>query len=109
MIDISKTIPATLETARVVVEDWGCAIWGQLPDIPYKSDKFGLGFTSKAQKEVWYARAGKPPLRISNNEVNGPGDSDSDGDWENWIYPTADGGLNNLKAKEFISISFIQE
>ena len=43
---------ASLKDARVVVEDEGCTIWGQLPDIPYKSDKYGLGFTSKAQKEV---------------------------------------------------------
>ena len=56
---------ASLKDARVVVEDEGCTIWEQLPDIPYKSDKFGLGFTSKAQKEVQRARAGGPPLVLS--------------------------------------------
>ena len=42
----------SLKDARFVVKEGGCTIWGQLPDIPYKSDKFGLGFSSKAQKEV---------------------------------------------------------
>ena len=37
---------ASLKDARVVIEEGGCIIWGQLLDIPYKSDKFGLGFTS---------------------------------------------------------------
>ena len=69
------------------------------PDIPYKSDKFGLGFTSKARKEVCRARAGGPPLRISNNEVNALEDTDSDGDLDDWIFPTTGGGFNNWKAK----------
>ena len=41
---------ASLKDAKAVVEEDGCTIWGQLPDIPYKSDKLGLGFTSGAQK-----------------------------------------------------------
>ena len=41
---------ASLKDAHVVVEDGGYTIWGQLPDIQYKSDKFWLGFTSQAQK-----------------------------------------------------------
>ena len=44
---------ASLKDARAVIEEGGCTIWGQLPDIPYKSDKFGLGFTSGAQKAVF--------------------------------------------------------
>ena len=49
---IAKDTPrmAFLKDVRAVVEDRGCTIWGKLPDIPYKSDKFELGFTSKAQK-----------------------------------------------------------
>ena len=47
-ISIDTPIIASLKDARVIVEDGGCTIWGQLSDIPYKSDKFGLGFTSKA-------------------------------------------------------------
>ena len=109
--DISKGTPrmAFLKDARAVVEDRGCTIWGQLPDIPYKSNKFGLGFTSKAQKEVRRVRAGGPPLRISNNEVNALEDTDSYGDLDEWIFPTTDSGLNNWKAEDFISISFSQE
>ena len=100
---------ASLKDARAVVEDEGCTIWGQLPDIPYKSNKFGLGFTSKAQKKVRRARAGGPPLRINNNEVNAREDTDSDGDLDDWIFPTIGGGLNNWKAKDFVPISFSQE
>ena len=121
MIAVAKATPASpkaakdtprmasLKDSRAIVEDGGCTIWGQLLDIPYKSDKFGLGLTSKSQKVVRRARTGKPPLDISNYEVNALEDSDSDGDWDNWIYPTADEGLNNWQTKDFISISFSQE
>ena len=39
---------ASLKDAKAFIEEGGSTIWGQLPDIPYKSDKFGLGFTSGA-------------------------------------------------------------
>ena len=64
MVDVAKTIPDTLEVAKdtprtaslkddcVVIEEGGYTIWGQLLDFPFKSDKFGLGFTYKAQKKV---------------------------------------------------------
>ena len=35
----------SLKDARVVVEEGGCANWGQLPDFAHKTDKFGLGFS----------------------------------------------------------------
>ena len=60
---------SSLKDAKAVVEEGGCTIWGQLPDIPYKSEMFGLGFTSSAQKVVHHTRAGGPPLKISNHEV----------------------------------------
>ena len=107
----SKETPrmASLKDARVVVEDGGCTIWGQLPDFPFKLEKFGLGFTSKAQKEARCACTGKPPLRITSHEVNALEDSDVDCDWDDWIYPTASGGLNNWQTKDFIPISYNQE
>ena len=43
---------ATLKDAKAVIEEGGCTIRGQLPDIPYKSDNFGLGFSSGAQRSV---------------------------------------------------------
>ena len=49
---------SSLKDARAVVEEGGSTIWGQLPDFPFKSDKFGLGFTSTAQKTVRRALAG---------------------------------------------------
>ena len=60
MVVLAKATPDTPEAAKdtpmmsslkdacVVVEDEGCTIWGQLLDFPFKSEKFGLGFTSKA-------------------------------------------------------------
>ena len=100
---------ASMKDARVVVEECGCIIWGQLPDIPYKSDKFGLGFTSEAQKVICRARAGGPPLRISNHGINALKYSDSDSDMDQWIFPTVSGGLTNWKAKDFVSVTFIQK
>ena len=73
-VAVTKAVPnitrpplrmSSLKDAKAVVEEGGCTIWGQLLDIPYKSDKFGLGFTSIAQKVVRRARAGGPPLKIS--------------------------------------------
>ena len=89
---------SSLKDAKVVVEEGGCTIWGQLPDIPYKSDKFGLGFTLSAQKVVRCARAGGPPLNISNYEVNAVEDGEDDCDLKGWIFPTVSGGLNNWEA-----------
>ena len=43
---------ASLKDAKNVLEEGGGTIWGQLPGIPYKSDKFGLGFTLEAQRVV---------------------------------------------------------
>ena len=98
---------SSLKDAKAVVEEGGCTIWGQLPDIPYKSDKFGLGFTSGAQRVVRHARAGEPPLRINNHGVNVVEDNDDSCDLEEWIFPTIYRGINNWEAKEFAPITFI--
>ena len=68
----------SLKDAKAVIEEGGCTIYGQLPDILYKSDKFGLGFTLNAQKAVRHAHAGGPPLKISNREVNTVEDGEED-------------------------------
>ena len=77
------------------MEEGGSIIWGQLPDFPFKSNKFGLGFTSSSQKAVRRARAGGPPLKISNREVNAVEDGEDDCNLEDWIFPTINGWLNN--------------
>ena len=100
---------ASLRDAKAVVEEGGCTIWGQLLNIPYKSNKFGLGFTSEAQRDVRRTRAGGPPLRISNHGVNALEDNDSGCDMDEWIFPTISGGLNNQEAKDFVPITLIQE
>src|ERR1044072_5386421 len=60
---------ASLIDVKVVVEEGGCTVWGQLPEFPFKSDKTGLGFTSKGQKLIHRERAGGPPFRINKNGV----------------------------------------
>ena len=72
----------SLKDAKVVVEEGGRTIWGQLPDITYKSDKFGLGFSSGAQRAVRRDCSGGPPLRISNHGVNALEDNDGDDDMD---------------------------
>ena len=69
--DESKTVKDTIKMASVKdacaeIEEGNCDTWGQLLDIPFKVDKFGLGFIVKAQREVRRARAGKPPLYIGS-------------------------------------------
>ena len=86
---------ASLKDAKAVIEGGGSTIWGQLLDIPYKSNKFGLGFSSGAQRAVLRACAGRPPLHISSHGVNALEDSDNDDNMDNWIFPTTKGGPNN--------------
>ena len=100
---------ASLKDVRAVIEEGGCTIWVQLPDIPYKSDKFGLGFTSGAQKSICRAHVGGPPLRISNHGVNTVEDTDSDCNLDNWIFSTTNDGLSNWTASDFVPIMFIEE
>ena len=91
----------SLKDAKDVVEEGGCTVWGKLPEIPYKSNKFGLGFTLEAPRVVLRARAGRQPFRINNNGVNGVEDADRNYDIDNWIFllPAMDptiGSLNTL-------------
>ena len=97
-----------VKDARTTIEEGNYHTWGKLLDIPFKEDKFGLGFTVKAQKEVRRARAGKPPLRIGSHEVNTVGDSKEGAAFEEWVYPTTT-ELKNWHAKDFVPISFIKE
>ena len=41
---ITRPLPqmSSLKDARAIVEEGGSTIWGQLPDFPFKSDKFAL-------------------------------------------------------------------
>ena len=69
-----------------------------------------MGFTSGFQKVVRHARAGGPPLKISNHGVNAVEDDDDDNcDLEDWIFPTINGGLSNWEAKHFVPVTFIQQ
>ena len=43
---------ASLRDARAIVEEGRNTNWGQLPEFIHKTDKFGLGFTSEAQRAV---------------------------------------------------------
>ena len=109
--DVSKSgkvVPkmVSFRDAHAIVEEGSCDIWGQLPEIPFKAEKCGLGFTIKAKKEVRRARVRKTPLRIGNHEVNVVEDSDDECAFEEWVYPTTT-ELNDWHAKDFILISLI--
>ena len=84
---------SSLKDAKSVVEEGGNTIWGKLPDFPFKSDKFGLGFTASAQKVVRRARAGGPPVKITHNGVNALEDNEEESNLEDWVFLTVDGGL----------------
>ena len=90
-----------------MVEESGYTNWGQLPDFTHKTDKFGLCFTSGAKRDVRRARAGGPPLRISNRGIDAIEDSEEDSDIDSWIYPTTNNGPSNWTARDFIPVSFI--
>ena len=98
---------SSLKYAKAVIEEGGSTFWGQLPDFPYKLDKFGLGFTSSAQKAVRRARARGPPVKITHHGVNALEDSEEESSLEDWIFPTVGGGLCNWEAKDFVLITFI--
>ena len=67
---------ASLKDARAVIKEGGCTNWGQHPDFTHKTEKFGLGFITGAQRAVRRARIGRPPLHISNQGVNDDNEED---------------------------------
>ena len=109
--EVSPMKMASLKDARAVIEKGECANWGKLPDLTPKTNKFGLGFTTEAQKAVRKARIGRPPLLITQHGVNAIGEEDEVGEseFDSWIYPTADGGLTNWTAKDFTPITFVSQ
>ena len=100
---------SSLKDAKAVIEEGESTIWGQLPDFPFKSDKFVLGFTSSAQKAVRRSRAGGPPVKITHHGVHALEDGEEESNFEDWIFPTIEGGLNNWEAKDFVPITFINQ
>src|ERR1051325_6687996 len=100
---------ASLKDAQAAVEEGDSTIWGQLLDLPFKSDKTGLGFTIKGQKMIRRERASRFPFRISQNGIHAIEDDDNDFDISKWIFPTPDDGLSNWKTEDVIPISFSQE
>ena len=62
-----------------------------------------------AQKVVRRTRAGGPPLKISNHQVSAVEDDEANYNLEDWIFPTVSGGLNKWEARDFVSITFIQQ
>ena len=74
---------ASLKDAKVVVEEGGCTIWGQLPNFLFKPYKTGLGFTTKGQKMIRRERASGPPFCINKDGVHAIEDDDGDFDINN--------------------------
>ena len=108
---ITRPVPrmSSLKDVKVVIEEGGSTILGHLPDFPYKSDKFSLGFTSSAQKAVRRSHAGGPPVKITHLGVNALEVREEESSLEDWIFPTVDGGLCKWEAKDFVPITFIPQ
>ncbi|XP_058757559.1 uncharacterized protein LOC131630837 [Vicia villosa] len=100
---------ASLKDAKAVVEEGGCTVWGQLIDVPYKSDKLGLGCIAGTQKNNHHTRPGGLMSHFVSKGVNALEDEESNCNLDKWIFPTPDHGLNNWKTEDVISISFNQE
>ena len=100
---------ASLEDARAAIKEGKNSAWGQLPDIPHKTDKFGLGFTAAGQKAMRRAKIERAPVKISPYGINALEDEDKESNIEEWIYPTVKGGLSNWEAKDFVPITFIHQ
>src|ERR1051325_10846479 len=91
-LEVTQVPPrmASLKDAQAAVGEGGSTIWGQLPNLPFKSDKTGLGFTIKGQKMIRRERAGQLPFRISKNGVHAIEDDDNDFDIRKWIFLSPD-------------------
>ena len=55
------------------------------------------------------SKAGGPPVKISHHGINAVEDEDEESHFEDWIFPTVEGGLSNWEAKDFIPITFINQ
>ena len=100
---------SSLKDAKAVIEEGGSTVQGQLPYFPFKTDKFGLGFTAASQKTVRRSRAGGPQLKITHHGVHALEDVEDERNFKDWIFPTIEGGLNNQEAKDFVPITFINQ
>ena len=90
---ISKPVSrmTSLKDAEAVIKEGRSTMWGQLPDFPHKTNKFGLGFTAAGQKAMRLSKAGGPPVKITHHGIN----DDEEDNFEDWIFPTVEGGLSN--------------
>ena len=88
----------SLKDAEAMIKEGKSTTWGQLPDFPHKMDKFGLGFTAAGQKAMRRSKAGGPPVKISHHGINVVEDEDEESHFEDWIFPTVEGGLSNCDA-----------
>ena len=109
VVEDSPMKMASLKDVRAVIEKGECENWGRLPDFTQKTNKFGLGFTAEAQREVLNARIERPPVFISNSEVNAIEDDVEEFEFNNWIYPTTNDGPINWTTKDFIPINFVTQ
>ena len=69
---------ASLEDARAAMKEGKNSAWGQLPDFPHKTDKFGLGFTAAGQKAMCRAKTERAPVKISPYRINALEDEDKE-------------------------------
>ena len=81
---VPKHVPrmASLKDAEALIKEGKNTIWGQLPDFPHKTDKFGLGFTAAGQKAMRCSKTGGPPIRITHHGINVVEDEDEESHFE---------------------------
>ena len=65
-------------------------------------------------KEVQFEAPEKPNVvtaPLPDHGVNAirDGDEVEESEFNNWIYPTTDGGLNNWTAKDYIPVTFVTQ
>ena len=100
---------ASLKDAKAALKEGKSSTWGRLPDIPHKTDKFGLGFTAAGQKAMRRSKLERTPIKISPFGINALEGEDEEANIEDWIFPTIEGGLHNWEAKDFVPITFINQ
>ena len=51
----------------------------------------------------------RSPLHTSNPGVNAIQDDEEELEFDSWIYPMTDGGLNNWTVKDYIPVTFVTQ
>ncbi|XP_058759396.1 uncharacterized protein LOC131632676 [Vicia villosa] len=76
---------------------------------PPKSNKWGLGCTSKDQSEGKHPRPKGLKYHFISKGVNAISEDEYNCNLDKWVFPTSDKGLDNWETQDIVSISYNQE